>query len=662
MKKIKLIFSFLMIVFIGFSQQNIQSEILMTVGETPVTVDEFAYIYKKNNNKDNNTKEAVEEYLELFINYKLKVKEAQNLKLDTNPSYVNELAGYRKQLSQPYLVDRQTTDWMITEAYDRMKYDIHAKHILVKLPDNPTPKDTGIAYAKIKELYRKATAKNNNFDALMNEAKNQKSTIFNIIAEDLGYFTAFMMVYDFESAAYQTNVGEVSPIIKTKFGYHILKVYDKRPARGTVKTAHIMIAIPENADNNTIEQKKRKIEEIYQQLTAGEDFGKLARLYSDDKGTAKMEGQLPWFGPGRMVPEFEEAAFNIPQKGGFSAPIQTKYGFHIIKLIDKKEIGTFDEMKNEVKEKVNKDGRYSKSKTNLIKNIQQEYGYKPNMKLVQACYSLVTDDYKTGKWKAANSSTLTGVIFELHDQKYSGNKKQFTQADFVFYMEITQRNYMNESIKDFVDKAFVDYVNKQCIQFEDELLEQKYPDFNALMQEYKDGILLFEMMDKKVWSFAVKDTSGLETFYEKNKMNYMWEERCQASIYTCANESIANEIKKMLKKQAKKGFDNQAILNNINKSSELNVSIESKKFVKGENELIDQTNWIVGIKDNVKNDDKIIFVNVESILPPQPKSIDEARGAITSDYQKYLEQNWIAELKSKYNVTVNKEVLEKIYK
>ncbi|MBT6439424.1 MAG: peptidylprolyl isomerase, partial [Flavobacteriales bacterium] len=377
-------------------------DILMTIGGDPVSIGEFENIYNKNNsNLQDQNEQSLDDYVDLFINFKLKVKEATVLKMDTDKAFINELAGYRKQLAKPYLEDREITEQLIKEAYDRMKFDVKAKHILVVVPSDATPADTMKAYARIKVLRQKATKKNSDFEKIMRESKTpDKAKDKEVIAEDLGYFTAFQMVYNFETAAFNTPVGEVSKVIRTRFGYHILKVYDKRESRGEIKAAHIMVSTPKAMTADQAVQKKAKIDEIYGKLKAGEDFKQLAKLYSEDKGSAKRGGELPWFGSGRMVEEFETAAFALKADGDIAAPINTKYGWHIIKRVERKETKSFEDSENEIKNKIAKDGRSTKSKSSLIAKIKADGGYKIDETSLQAFYKVVDESYTQGKWMA----------------------------------------------------------------------------------------------------------------------------------------------------------------------------------------------------------------------------------------------------------------------
>ncbi|MBL4653066.1 MAG: peptidylprolyl isomerase [Flavobacteriales bacterium] len=640
-----------------------QEETIMTVGGDAVTLSEFENIYNKNSsNLQDQEEQSLDDYVKLFVNFKLKVKEALELKMDTDKAFINELAGYRTQLAKPYLEDREVTEQLIKEAYDRLKYEINAKHILVVLPNNSTPADTMKAFAKIKVLRQKAIKKNADFERIMRDSKTpDKVKDKEVIAEDLGYLSAFQMVYNFESTAYTTPVGEVSNIIRTRFGYHIMKVYDKRENRGEIKAAHIMVSTPKAMTADQAVQKKAKIEEIYGKLKAGEDLGQLAKLYSDDKGSAKRAGELPWFGSGRMVDEFEAAAFALAADGDVSAPIKTKYGWHIIKRIDNKGLKSFEESESEIRHKIAKDGRSTKSKSSLIAKIKANGGYKLDKKSLQAFYKVVDDSYKLGRWNADAAKELQGVMFTLTDDKYTQTSKNFTQQEFAKYLQDSQRRYAKATKEEFIEGVFQSFSEKACVDFEDGLLEVKYIDFKLLMREYRDGILLFELMDDKVWSKAVKDSLGLAKFYAVNKTNYMWEQRVEASIYTCENAEVAATAKKLIKKQAKKGYTDQYIIDQLNVDSQLNCSIESDKYLKGDNAEIDKIAWVKAIYDvSAPEEGKVKFINVKQVIKPMPKLLSECKGLVTADYQKYLEQEWIKELSAKYPVEINKEVLAKV--
>ncbi len=328
--------------------QDASSPVLMTIAGTPVTKAEFEKVYRKNNSKEGAyDMKDVREYLELYINYKLKVKEAEEEKLDTSQTFINELKGYRKQLAQPYMTDKEVSEGLIQEAYDRMQQDVRASHILLNLSPDALPKDTLAVYNRAIKI-RDMILKGADFEKMARDSSNDQSAKEN--GGDLGYFTGMQMVYPFETAAYTTKPGQISMPVRTKFGYHIIKVMDVREAQGEIKVAHIMIKSASTSPDSVTKQAQSKIDEIYQKLNAGEKFEDLAAKFSDDKGSAKNGGVLPPFGTGRMVPEFEKAAFGLKKDNDFSAPVKTSYGWHIIQRLEKKQAQFIKITMNGVKE------------------------------------------------------------------------------------------------------------------------------------------------------------------------------------------------------------------------------------------------------------------------------------------------------------------------
>ena len=631
----------------------VEDPILLTVGGDPVTKSEFENIYHKNNPKDNpDDRKALEEYLELFINFKLKVKAAKALGKDTTTAFRNELKGYRSQLAKPYLSDKDVNERLIEEAYERMKKDVKASHILIKVAENALPKDTLAAYNKAISL-RNRLLKGENFADLARINSDDPSAAQN--GGDLGYFTSLMMVYPFESAAYSTPVGQYSMPVRTKFGYHILKVSDIREAQGQVKCAHILVKVPENANDSIVKAAKKKADEIVVKIKAGEDFGALAQNFSDDRSSGKNGGQLGWFGTGKMVPEFEKAAFDLKDNNQVSEPIRTAFGWHIIKRLERKGLQPFDELKSEIKQKITRDSRSQVSRNAVIERVKKENNFTEDPKALNELIALVDTNYRNGKWSAEKAKALQKNLFTLGDQKYS-------QAAFAQYIAENQTKQAKDAnIEGLVRKAYEGYKTDKIILFEDERLEQKYPEFKLLMQEYRDGILLFEITDEQVWSKAIRDSAGLTAFHNQNMGKYMWPQRAEATVYQMKDAKIAKQTRKLVAKKAKKNYSLDDIKKLVNKSSQLNLQTESGLFVKGDNETVDAYPWVKGITaDAPRNDGSIVFVDFEAVREPEPKTLSEARGLITADYQNYLEQLWIKDLKAKYSVEVNKEVFKTV--
>lgn len=646
---------------IGIAQNN---QVLLNIEDEKITVDEFLRVYNKNNNAQNSIDpKSVSEYLELYINFKLKVKEAEAMGMDTAENFVKELNGNRIQLAKPYLTDQEKTDELLQEAYNRMKYDVRASHILIRVGLDALPSDTLKARARLNTVLKTIKNPEKDFGKVAAEMSEDPSAKQNF--GDLGYFTAFQMVYPFETAAYSTKVGTISKPVRTRFGYHILYVHDKRPARGEIKTAHILVKTEENKEDLNQQNAQKKINEIYEKLKNGEDFASLARQFSDDKSSAVKGGELPIFGTGRMVPEFEEAAFALANNGDFSEPIKTQYGWHIIQRIEKIDIPSFEEVEKELKKKITRDGRSQQTQDSFVEKLKSEYNFKYNEKALKEMVQCMDDEFFEGTWNPQdNCKGKEKELFSVEDSKYSNRKETYTQADLAAFM---QRNRRYERTKENLGQKeailkiiFNKMVASKVMAMEEGNLEAKYPDFRDIIKEYRDGILLFELMDKMVWSKALKDTTGLMNFYEANKQNYMWPERVEAKIFYCNNEKLAKKARKMAKKQVKKGWTDDEIKNKLNADSQLNLEIRGGKYVKGENEIIDSVLWSKGLSENKNIDNQIVFVNIIDVMPPQPKLLDEARGIITADYQSYLEKEWIKELRNKYKFSINQQALKSI--
>ena len=645
MKKYLLLLNVSLISCFSYSQND---EVLLSVGDDKIILNEFKLIFFKNNHNDSIiTKDYLDEYMQLFINFRLKVKEARALGYDTVTAFKNELNMYRKQLAKPYLSDNQFDDKLLEEAYNRMKKDINASHILFKVNEEALDSDTIKAYESAISV-RNKILKGMNFEDAAESFSDDKSAINN--RGNLGYFTVFMMVYPFESVAYETAIGKISMPVRTKYGYHLIKVNDIRDAVGEVHVAHIMIKTPKEITAEDLNIAKTKINDIYEKLKDGENFGELANKFSEDKTTALKGGKISWFGVGKMVKEFENISFLLQSPNDISKPFRTNFGWHIIKLLDKRSIPSFDKVKNELKKRIKQDSRNELLDKAVISKIKKEYNFKQYTSRLNELLKYVDESLSSEKWDPSNTSTFKRNLFVLDDN-------YFTQADFVKYIK-ENHIQVKDNYQVYFNKLFKAFVDKTCLDYENSRLEKKYPEFSALFQEYTDGILLFDVMNDKVWSKAVKDTLGLETYFEFNKNNYMWGERIEANIYTCIDEKIAIKTRWQIKKRHRMPYlKNEDVLKKINYSSPLNLQIAGKKYSKGENEYIDKS-WKVGTTENIKGKDgSIVIVDVLEIIPDENKELFEVKGKVISDYQDFLEKQWITQLKRKYNVVVNYTVL-----
>tara|TARA_B100001758_G_scaffold81904_1_gene69639 strand:- start:48050 stop:49972 length:1923 start_codon:yes stop_codon:yes gene_type:complete len=633
----KIVFSILSVAFV----LNSHAQNVLKIGDEDISLNEFKSIFYKNNQNLEISKDYLDEYMNLFVNFKLKVIEAKALGLDTLSSFINELDGYRKQLAKPYLKNNDFDADMLNESYERMKKDINASHILIALDENASALDEKSAYDKLLELRKLILSRKISFEEAAEYNSDDKSALSN--KGNLGYFTAFMMVYDFETAAYKTAVGEISMPIRTKYGYHILKINDKRDAVGKVKVAHIMFKLLKGANQNQISKAEEKINEVVKLLNNGDEFSDVAERYSEDRSTAVKGGVLPAFGVGKMVPEFENAAFSLKNIGDISSPFRTEYGWHIIVLLEKYPIGVFSDIESEIRRKIERDSRGELSQKALFEQLHKMYK-------VRNVASQYNNFRKTAALQVAKGAFKTSTINKSTLLTIDGKLVQVN--DFAKYILENQKQGSN------IDDMYIDFVNNRLLLHEESLLEEKYPEYKALLNEYREGILLFDMTNSMVWKKAVEDTLGLKRFFEENQSNYKWGERVDASVYSCVDLATAKKVKQDIYKKRRGKITDSDILDEINKDAVLSLQIESKKFERGDNKFIDDIEWKKGIsRDIVLKDGSYILVDIHEVLPSVSKVMDEARGMVISDYQNALEKEWLSVLKSKYSIKINTKVL-----
>jgi peptidyl-prolyl cis-trans isomerase SurA len=638
MKKAVLLFSLLVVSFCA----QAQSPLLMTIDNDSIFIDEFDRIYKKNNPNPDLSNKALDEYLELFVNYKLKVKEAYTLGFDTVKSFKKELLLYRHQLAKPYMENKEVTEDLVEEAYQRMKEEVLASHILIRVPEYISSKDTLEAYNKLKN-FKKRIEKGESFENLA--IKNSEDPSARQSKGDLGWFNCFSMVYPFENAAYSTPVGEVSEPFRTSYGYHILKVRERRKSKGKVKVAHILIREYEKDPEQTRKFNKERIVEIRKKLTEGESFETLVRRYSDDVTTSEKGGVLPVFGIGRMVEEFENAAFSLKKNGDVSGPIHTDYGWHIIKLISKDTLKDFVSEESSIREKITKDSRSSVAKDLFIEQLKKEYNLQSNRKNIQQFVKTSVPMVKLGK---INSMALGGT-----NVLYTWANQTVTQQDVLERLS-SNTQPMPEDVKgdEWLSSYALRFAEAKIWDFEKNELVNKYPAYRALLQEYEEGILLFNLTNELVWEKSTSDSAGLATFYERNKNNFMWGDRLNATIYTTEDESVAKKVKAKAKK-----LNRIDIMAMFNTQSSLTVTADSVVAeIEKDNRLSN-----IAMKEGVQTYFKggvYYVVKVHKALPSTYKKITEARGLVTAGYQEELEREWIKSLKEKYSISINKKSLQ----
>ena len=634
------------------------AQTLFTYGNNSVNKDEFLRVYQKNsaNKKPDMSNAALKEYLDLYSLFRMKVTEAESQHLDTVQSVGKELDNYRRQLARTYLTDEQVTNKLYREAYDRMKEDVHIAHILVRCIQGS---DTVAAYKKIDSIYHVLSADPSKFNEMAKLYSDDKDTKDK--GGDIGYITALNIIYPIENAAYNTKPGTFSEPFHTQFGYHIVKVLDKRSAYGQIKVAQIMLSTPKSKmAEGIVESQRKRADSIITALKHGASFEDMVTKYSDDKFTNKEGGVMQQFGVGRMVPDFEKAAFALHKPGDLSAPVQTEYGIHIIKLIEKIPLQPYDSLQGQIKKKIENDYRSQVAREMFFEKVKKNNGFKEypaNFKELSASFEALPD---TGK---------SGVVFNASDYKLMSKPvfvlggKNYLQSDFVNYMSSITRGHLMGQRKNVVHELYTMYVSNVVNDFEEHKLAEENPDFKNLMEEYRNGILLFELMDRNVWGKASKDSAGLKAFYDEHKTKYKWEPGFKGSVYKFRDESSMKDGMAILQK---KNSTDEDVVKRVNTESNAGgVSIRKGQFEFSRFKDVPQSELIQGkITKPVKNaDGSYTVVKVTDVFnEPTQKSLDDARGYVVAEYQDYLEKKWNAEMRQKYPVKLNQDVFNSMVK
>ena len=636
-------FSFLWLLLVSahmtvFSQIS-NDDVLFSVGDEPILAQEFIRVYNKNLEivQDESQKD-IDAYLNLFVNYKLKLQEAKSLGLDKKPSYLKELKGYQKQLSKKYLTESNVTEALIKEAYDRMSYEIKAQHILVRIEEYE--KDTTAYYKKIlnfKERFFKQ-----GFESVKTSVHNG-NTVF---VEDLGYFSSFKMVYDFESAAYNTGVGEISDPFRTQYGYHVVKVLDKRKSQGEVTVGHIMISLNEN---DSLAKAEVRINELYKMLQQGQKFESLAQQFSEDKSSAKMGGKLKSFKTGQLASaEFEKVAFSLQNNGDISIPFKTSYGWHIVKLYNKTPLASYEQLKSDLEQQVKRDSRSKLISSAMSKKLRQNYKVPEAAVVLPNFLEFFDEEFFKNTWTLSES-------FEGSKQFIVIGNKQLVYSDFYNYINNSKRGLkVRQSVTDFVTTQYENFVNSEVLKYHEENLEFVNVDFANILNEYREGLLLFDLMEDKVWNAVKSDTAALHAFYESNKKDYLNPEKVKAILVTSPKKEFIKKAKKLL-------IENKTveeIKQQIN-TSDQNILVTTGMLSKNTNIIPEDFLMKMGLSDIYKWNKAYHIVMVTEVLPESIKTFEDAKGLVISDYQIIYEKNWMEVLSKKYKVYVNKEVLKR---
>ncbi len=642
--------------------------VLMKINGKNVKKSEFEYIYNKNNSSSSMDKKSLEEYLVLFKNFKLKVIEAESLGLDTTKAFVNELAGYRRQLAQPYLTDKSAEEKLAREAYDRMKENVEVSHILIRLPEEATSADTLAAYKKIMDIRNQLVkpaviAKGGKVAKPTAVDKSLFAKLAEKYSEDpsktdnkgyLGYISAFMTVYPFELAAYNTPVGQLTKPVRTDFGYHLILVHSRRNDPGQVLVAHIMKTNRPKNDSISAEVAEadahQEIQSLYEKVRKGGDFDRIAAASSDDRASAAKNGELPWFGINRMIKEFETTSFALKEKGDISEPFKTRFGWHFVKLLDKKGLEPFEQKKAEIIRNFMRDKRAESGKMQVIEKLRKDYNLTEDASALTELVNLAEKaGFPTDSVYQAAAAGLSKPLFTLNGNAY-------LQKDFAASMKNLREEHKH-SASDFIRENYTQYVNNSVLAYEDSQLEQKYPEFRNLMQEYHDGMLLFEISNREVWDKASKDNEGLKAYFEKNKNNYSWSEpKYKGLIVYCKDKQTEKKARNLIKKSNSDSI--VFVLRKALNDTITRVKVEKGLFAKGENKVVDAKAFKG--KEYIPESQYPYCFTVGKILAKGPEEYTDMRGLVTADYQNYLEEEWLKKLNAKYKIEISDEVLKTV--
>lgn len=650
--------------FMVSAQSKLDKQVLLTIGGQPVTVKEFCDVYTKNNLKgDAIEKKSVDEYLDLFVNFRMKVMEAYEMKLDTSAKFKKELEGYRKQLAKPYFTNEEVSEELVEEAYQRKTKDIRASHILIRCDKHALPVDTLKAYNQIMDIRKKAM-KGEDFGQLAVTYSQDPSARPTPATEktparpgnkgDLGYFSVFDMVYPFETGAYNTKEGEISMPVRSDFGYHIIKVVSVTDAMGSIEAAHLFLKLAPDAKEEEIQAVKDKADNIYKELMEkeGANWKELVGKYSEDAATSRQSGVLSTFTVNRIVPEFIEAVKKL-NPGEISEPVRTNYGFHIIKLISKSGVGSFQKEKKSISEKVEKDMRSKKTEEVVLKQIKDEYGFKQNEKNLTNFTAAIDSTILTASYSPSDDVDQDANLFTI------GNSN-FTVGDFAKYITAKQKKQMYVTPQTYVYQLYESFQKEKVMGYADEHLEERYPEFKTLVKEYNDGILLFDLMEKEVWNKAIEDTLGLQEFHSRHVNDYMWKERADAYVITVSFPESLPRVRQYLND----GVPYDSLNAYIIRDSLDFVFVHHSKYQHGDNRFVDEVEWKPGLRQEIPStvDQSTTIVCITDVLDPMPKTLKEAKGLVTSDYQTELEEKWMESLHKKYPVEINEKVLNKVRK
>jgi len=733
---------------------NPNDPILLKVGESIVTLSEFKFIYEKNNanTKDAYSEKSIREYLDLFIKFKLKVNEAFAQNYHASEDFRKEYKVYEKQLAKPYLTESKVTDALVRQAYERLQEEIRASHILVRVPENASPSDTTKALKKIKEI-RKKVIQGQDFNVLAKSFSEDPSAQEN--GGDLGWFTALQMVYQFEDMAYDIPIGEVSPIFRTNYGYHILKTYERRPSNGAVKVAHLMIRTPSNPSSSQVAEAKTRILAIEREILQGKKWEDAVAQYSEDLATKNRGGELDWFSAGTMLQPIEEAAFELKKSGDISRPVHSHYGFHLIRLVARQRLEEFEKLEPVLRQKVSRDSRSELNRKLLVERLKKENQFSEVRNVRRLIDNKANDNLLTASWNYdPKAEDLKTVLFSIQNQ-------EFRLEDFMEFVRKSQQVQPSGTAKTYIRRLYEIFSKQQILEYEEAHLAEKYPEYRFLIKEYKEGILLFQIMEKRIWTKALSDEEGLKSFFQTRRNNYQQNSTAIGRIFDLADKTIYEKLLLELKKdfhpdklteflptgfamnstilrsseqetvnqvvvylrnnpnaiielqgahQSKedddlawqrmkivkkyltdKGIASERIAEKnigekilketeagvsylaydkslklveqaLNESNPLAAKLTEGKFEQGKHPILDALPKTQKGTFTLEQNGRFYYIEIDKIEEARNQELSEVRGKVVTDYQTYLEAQWLEELRQKYPVQIFEENVQQLIK
>ena len=619
-------------------------EVLMTVNGRDVTISEFLYLYNKNNSQQLQP-QSVKDYVDMFVDYKLKVADAENAGIDTTAAFLAEYGKFRNELAAPYLRDKSVEDALLKEAYAHMKKDVKVSHIMI--PVNRSVETDFRAKARIDSIRADILAGKISFEDAAAKYSIDKPTALR--GGLMGWLPVGRFPWAFEKAAYETPVGSVSKPVDSGFGFHLIKVIDERPSRGEVHAAHIL-KMTRDLPASVVETKKHSIDSIYNVLKGGADFAEVAKTESEDPGSAQRGGDLGWFGGGVMVAEFDSVAFALAD-GQISEPFETAFGYHIIKRYGHRDVEPLDQAREKLMALMARDGRVDEPRKARLAKLASQYGF-TRMKA-----NSMTLRHRLSNLPADSAVLATVATDEMPLVQMDDNR--ITVADA--FAALNSRSFASgadlaAAIDKSADELFENAVADRAITD----LSSDNVDYRNLINEYRDGILLFEISNRNVWDKASKDREGLEKFFHKNASRYAWDSpRFKGFIIFAANDSILNEAVAYADSVAIE--DPEDFVAQMRRHFAKYIKIERVIAAKGENPITDYLAFGAE-KPQAKNQRWSSYVAYRGRILDKPEEAADVRGAATTDYQALLEKEWLKQLHKRYPVKINKKVLKSIEK